>query len=169
MAIPSSIISGTMYWAFLSKKDKYDKYGFDLVLDQDETSLDIVNKLAPGFVKVYTKNGPKYDNKPFIHISSKSYPFRVLMDLDGNGEFKPIPTEQIPLIGNGSTARVKVTPFFTMVDGKKNNKLNAQVIQITNYIPYVKTDTDPLNQFYEFPRSPDKAVEGMTSELDDFL
>lgn len=182
MAIPSFIISGTMYWAFLSKKDQYGKYAFDLVLDQDDTqpqaaqgntphSADQVKQQAPGFVKY---DNLKYDGKPYIKLSSKEYPFRVLMDLDNSGEFKPVVPDQIPLVGNGSIARLKVTPYQTSFAGKKFNKLNVLVLQITKFIPYTKSDTDPLNQFYEFPKSTTSVGHSQdnatfTDELDDFL
>jgi hypothetical protein len=163
------ILSGTIHWAFLAKKDNYGKYSFDLVLDPE--CVQTVQDNARGFAKASLD---KYGGNAYIKVRS-DFPFRVLMDTDNPGTFSPVAPDKVPLVGNGSKVRVKMVPFTTKFGGKVYNKANCQILQIVEFIPYESKDQDPLSKFYDFGTGTPPVSNGplsdptMTTELSSMM
>lgn len=153
------IVSGQIHWAFLTKKDNYGKYSFDLVLD--EGSVPIIQDNARGLAKHVPG---KYNDLAFIKVTSQ-FPYRVIMDNNGDGNFQLIAPENVPAIGNGSSVRCRMSPRQTRFGGKTYNKVTCYLIQVTKFIPYEGSGAaDPLMKFYDL-----KAPADTSDGLQDFL
>lgn len=101
---PKMVIEGTLYWAQIRKPDQFSgKYQINIIPDEK-------------YVKELEKAGVPFSEKdsvpgPFITAKS-NFPVTVV-----DTERRLIP-ENV-LVGNGSTARVKITPYAYNFKGKE--------------------------------------------------
>lgn len=115
---------GKFKWAFLNKKNKFDKYSMDVYVDE---------ATRRGIKKTGTKCNPKEGAEGwYFTFTNKEQP-EINIDMDEH------------LVGNGSTGKVKImVEEFQSKEWGKIVRTTLKEISIINLIPYENEKVEQL-------------------------
>ena len=144
----SIIVNATLFWPNLNVKNEMSgKYQVDLGLLDDKT----VKEIEALGVSVRTdphKNEDYTDRKRFITVKSANYPIKTFFAND-------IDESDPGVVGNGSEAMVKVSPYSWKFKGKEGVSLGVSKVKITKLAKYeVEEDDDGEDWGNEADNSP---------------
>ena len=129
-------VNATLFWPNLNVKNEMSgKYQVDLGLLDDDT----VKRIEALGVSVRTdphKNEDYMDRKRFVTVKSANYPIKTYFAND-------IDESDPGAVGNGSEARVKVSPYSWKFKNKEGIGLGVVKVKITKLAKYeIKEDED---------------------------
>lgn len=128
------IIEATLYWPNLNRvNDMSGKYQVDL----GSLGKEAIKVLQDNGIDVKTDPRKKEENPDRgQYVTAKStYPFKVLFK-------QGVEVVDPSLIGSGSTARIKFSPYEWTFKGKKGVSVSTKIVQVTDLVKYER-DEDP--------------------------